>query len=447
MHDELAAAGHEVRVVGRGPLPDGARRASVFAGSPVALLEAVRDGSISADGLGALVLDDARALEPARSAVEALLQASDDRTRRIAATHRRNAAFDDLVAHWLPRARRWPAEFFKGAPTAALPAPAAGSAPPRPVAVASRATRRTRLARLTELLLDIAASGETDIGVETPPGAVSEVRTAIAVTGLGVARPDQEAGAGGAGENDDTPRAYAPIRVGAWGQLRPARAAVVFELPPAAADLGAAMAGAARRYAIVDTAHERQLELALARAGLPMTPLADTADPRLMDDVDDFRSRVAEAIRQQDLASGTLLLAPLLEEYGSARVAAALAGLLRASRLSRLSGAAPPADVAPPQKHPLHPGSKTERATRPTWTRLYIGAGKRHGVGPGDLVGAITGETGAAGGQIGRIDIRHSFSLVEVDSMAADDIIGGLDGRQIKGTEVAVRRERGKARK
>ena len=35
---------------------------------------------------------------------------------------------------------------------------------------------------------------------------------------------------------------------------------------------------------------------------------------------------------------------------------------------------------------------------------MFIGAGNRDSVKVGDLVGAITGETGIAGGQIGKIE-------------------------------------------
>ena len=59
---------------------------------------------------------------------------------------------------------------------------------------------------------------------------------------------------------------------------------------------------------------------------------------------------------------------------------------------------------------------------------MFIGAGNRDSVKVGDLVGAITGETGIAGGQIGKIEIRGSFSLVEIDSQVVDRVIEKLNG-------------------
>ena len=179
----------------------------------------------------------------------------------------------------------------------------------------------------------------------------------------------------------------------------------------------------------------------MARAGRSVTPLAERADPDLMDEVAAFRARVSEAIEQQDLASGALLLAPLIEAHGAPRVAGALAGLLRATDRADTSAEAPAADRPAPRSD-----ASAERATRPTWTRVFVGVGKRDDAGPGDLVGAITGETGAAGGQIGRIDIRQNFTLVDVDSLVADEVVRGLDGRMIKGRQVVARLDRGAAR-
>jgi ATP-dependent RNA helicase DeaD len=58
------------------------------------------------------------------------------------------------------------------------------------------------------------------------------------------------------------------------------------------------------------------------------------------------------------------------------------------------------------------------------------------------LVGAITGETGVVGGQIGKIDIRGGFSLVDVDAQVLEQVVEGLDGVVIKGRTVAVRPDR-----
>ena len=74
--------------------------------------------------------------------------------------------------------------------------------------------------------------------------------------------------------------------------------------------------------------------------------------------------------------------------------------------------------------------------------RLFLGAGRKAGIRPGDLVGAITGEAGVTSRSVGAIEIADNFSLVEVPESLADDIIAALRATQIRGKKVPVRRER-----
>ena len=431
MHEAARAAGNDVVVIASGVTSEAARRAAIVVGPPAPVLEAIRRGEVPASAICSLVVDDVRTLAPAREAVEAVLQASGEGARRVVTTHARDAAFDEFVRRWLPRARCWPPELF------AEPggeAPGAGREAAGPIAVATRATRQGRLARLAELLHEIARDGAaTAVSVETDPAAVADVRAALATAGYGAA--------GGAGP---------AVRVGTWGEVEPGAHAIIFELPPTPAFLARTAASADRCAAIVDALHERQFELTAARAGLAVAALGEPLDESLLDDIAAFRTRIADAIERHDPASGALLLAPLIEEHGAARVAGALAGLLRAADRA----AARPEQRTPDRpvdragttpdagRGDTRPDSATRRATRPTWTRIFVGVGKRDGAGPGDLVGAITGETPAAGGQVGRIDVRLNFSLVDIDSLVVDEVVRALDGQQIKGRQVVVRLDR-----
>jgi ATP-dependent RNA helicase DeaD len=85
------------------------------------------------------------------------------------------------------------------------------------------------------------------------------------------------------------------------------------------------------------------------------------------------------------------------------------------------------------------------RAT-PDWTvaRLWVGAGRKAKMRPGDLVGAIANEVGIDASSIGSIQIADTFSTVEVPEMIADDIIAALKATKIKGLKVPVRRDRSK---
>ena len=74
--------------------------------------------------------------------------------------------------------------------------------------------------------------------------------------------------------------------------------------------------------------------------------------------------------------------------------------------------------------------------------RIYIGAGKRQGIRPKDLVGAIANESGLSGRDVGNIDITPNFSLVEVPSDSADEVIRALRASTIKGRRTTVRPDR-----
>ena len=74
--------------------------------------------------------------------------------------------------------------------------------------------------------------------------------------------------------------------------------------------------------------------------------------------------------------------------------------------------------------------------------RLFIGAGRSAGIRPGDLVGAITGETGISSQELGAIEIADRFSLVDVPDALADQIVEAMKKTTLRGQKVAVRRSR-----
>ena len=99
--------------------------------------------------------------------------------------------------------------------------------------------------------------------------------------------------------------------------------------------------------------------------------------------------------------------------------------------------------VRQPARGPTRPqrGGPPGAAGNGQWVRLFIGAGRRSGMRPGDLVGAITNEAGVRGNAVGAIQIADDFSLVEVPASDADMIIAALSRGSIRGKKVPVRRE------
>ena len=74
-------------------------------------------------------------------------------------------------------------------------------------------------------------------------------------------------------------------------------------------------------------------------------------------------------------------------------------------------------------------------------TRVYIPLGRKVGVRPADLVGAIANEAGIDSRDIGAIEIADKFSLVEVPDNVADAVIRALRGTTIRGKRVMARRD------
>jgi ATP-dependent RNA helicase DeaD len=107
----------------------------------------------------------------------------------------------------------------------------------------------------------------------------------------------------------------------------------------------------------------------------------------------------------------------------------------------------------PPARHDKGPRKETRgggkdggppvhRTTGVPMTTLFVGLGRAAGMRPQDLVGAIAGESQLRGKDIGGIEITERFSLVEVPSAAADDVIKALRGAVLRGRKATVRRER-----
>ncbi len=74
--------------------------------------------------------------------------------------------------------------------------------------------------------------------------------------------------------------------------------------------------------------------------------------------------------------------------------------------------------------------------------RLFVGSGRKAGIRPADLVGAITGEANVTSRSVGAIEIADNFSLVEVPESKADDIIAALRSTLIRGNKVVIRRSK-----
>jgi len=109
--------------------------------------------------------------------------------------------------------------------------------------------------------------------------------------------------------------------------------------------------------------------------------------------------------------------------------------------------AKPPREVGPPWDRRERAEKKPERVrsakkAQPAgaeFTRLHMNVGEEMGVGPGDVVGAIAGETGLPAKVVGKIDLRERHLFVEVATDHANAILAKLNRTQIKGNKLKVK--------
>lgn len=408
--------------------------AQILVGRPSRLLPDIRAGFRSIADLRLLVIDgvaDLRALDEWGS-VEPILETLPEDCRKVVISTRSDPSLAQLIERQLPRARRWPEELL---PTAAEEEGPGDPSSDRP-AIRCTLTPGSRFVEAFERCVRD-ADGLGCEGVQLIcPDSTTAARAAseLAVTGLDASVPD--------GGNE--------VAVGLPGE---GPGAVVYVGLPLRLDtLDRAFEGDGPRYVVLEPRHAAQMELLARRMGRGCEPLRGQRLREWLDPVRAYRTRIRDAADAADLMSELLILEPLFEEMGSVHVAAALSGLLRPGGIG--DAETPPVRTWPDiEAASLGPAGRAARkrrrereevplGARPAWTRLYFGVGRRDEARPGDIVGAITGETGIAGAQVGKIEIMGNFSLVDIDSQVADEVIRRLDGVTIRGRTVPVRLDR-----
>jgi hypothetical protein len=164
-------------------------------------------------------------------------------------------------------------------------------------------------------------------------------------------------------------------------------------------------------------------QLPYVRSLATLIPLAlPTGADRARDRIEELRERV-ERVLVAGVDAELALLDPLFARFDPAEVAAALLALSR-----------------DPSGGP-RPGTATD-ATPVARVQLFVNIGKKDRTAPKDLVGALIREAGVAKGDIGRVEVRETFSLVEVAAEQAARAARGLTGTTIRGRRVLARLDR-----
>ncbi len=85
-------------------------------------------------------------------------------------------------------------------------------------------------------------------------------------------------------------------------------------------------------------------------------------------------------------------------------------------------------------------GKSPRPASQPGTGSVFVSLGKRAGIRPGDLVGAIANETDLSGRDIGPIRISDNFSVVGVPEASVDTVVAALQATTVRGKKTRARR-------
>ncbi len=90
--------------------------------------------------------------------------------------------------------------------------------------------------------------------------------------------------------------------------------------------------------------------------------------------------------------------------------------------------------------------SSSRGGEREDMARLFINIGKNQNVKPGDILGAIAGESGMPGKMVGSIDMYDKYTFVEVPRENADVVLQAMKDVKIKGKNIHMEKANGKGK-
>ncbi|WP_372862406.1 DEAD/DEAH box helicase [Spongiibacter sp.] len=125
-------------------------------------------------------------------------------------------------------------------------------------------------------------------------------------------------------------------------------------------------------------------------------------------------------------------------------VAAALARLAQGDKDLLMKGDPKPSKLAAdkPARDKSERESRGPRKAGPEtgMERFRIEVGRKHGVGVGNIVGAIANEAGIDSDYIGRIQLFDDFSTVDLPADMPDDVLQSLQAPKVAGQELSMSR-------
>ena len=404
--------GHSVGALGGAwLLPE---RCDVLFATPSSVKSAVDGANLTLEGVQCLVVDGASAIETISGLddLRALLEYVEAGTQRVVLCQPVTESVRDLVAEHVSKAIRLP------------PAPAiegAAAKPPERGELRYRITGADKVEALAPLVSELLDGARHVLLFCRSADRAADVGDFLTLHGFMAGAPGDEKAPVWLGV-DALPAREALNQSGFADQV-----ATVSLDCPADVDTMDRRHGAGGQATVLllprEVPHFRDTA---RRTGYTVKPLPPP--PSIVEDrITEIRSRLEEAATRGDLAPLYLVLEPLLKRFSPQELAAAALALIV------------PVATAPP--------STTARAEKATgtdgWTRLFVGIGEMEGVQPSDLLGALAGESGVDGSSFGKIEVRDTFSLVEVRPSEAEKVIKAVNGSTIRGRSARVDYDRG----
>lgn len=158
--------------------------------------------------------------------------------------------------------------------------------------------------------------------------------------------------------------------------------------------------------------------------------------------IDNILTRMSKLIEEEDLGSLVQAIEEKIneEEYSSLELAAAFLKDILGEESEEIEEIYAPEQWEEGRSRRGRGGHGGEAGM----TRLFINVGKKQGIRPGDIVGAIAGESGIPGKMIGSIDMYDGYTFVDVPRGQVSAIIKAMKKSKIKGKSVNVERANGK---
>lgn len=172
----------------------------------------------------------------------------------------------------------------------------------------------------------------------------------------------------------------------------------------------------------------------------------------------DFKNKISQTIRTEDLSAFTDLVETTAKEQdiSISQVAAALAKMIQGDtpfllkettdkpavkKTAKTFEKKAKVSVAPKQKKtPVKPHLNKIAPAEKGMERYRIEVGYKHGLKPGDVVGAISNESGLESKLIGAINIDYDYSLVDLPFGMPKDIFNLLKRTWIRSQKMSISR-------